>query len=116
MRVLLREGVRWLAPQHALPRLYSWPLWGADGALADPEVMPRGAYMLSHNLCAESTGGVEFLLETCRAQGLHTSFFLPAPDLLLPEQGEGHVVALQTSDAAPQEELIWQKRALEERQ
>lgn len=116
VRALLREGLRWLAPQDALPRLYYWPLWGADGALAGSEVLPRGAYMLSHNLCAESAAGIEFILETCRTHGLRTSFFLPAPDLLLPEQAEEHVVALQTSDGAPQEELIWQKRALEERQ
>jgi hypothetical protein len=116
VRVLLREGVRWLAPQDALPRVYYWPLWGADGALGNAEAIPRGAYMLSHNLCAEAGAGIEFILDTCRTHGLRTTFFLPSPDLLTPEQAGEHVVALQSSDTASPEELLWQKRALEERQ
>ena len=107
LRGVLRECLRWCAPDASLVRKYYWPI--VEGA------RPTGACVTSHDLCGYSEEGVRFICETCERLNSPTVFFdMPPIRLDAGEVGEQDI-ALHIGGGASFDEVLAGKQALEER-
>ena len=107
LRGMLRECLRWVAPQSSLVRKYYWP--------TAPGRKPTGVLALSHDLCGYSEDGVRFICETCARHGVQTTFFDMPPIRLARGEVGDNVIALHIHGGAGLDAIVAGVRALEER-
>lgn len=107
LRGLLRTALRWAAGEAVLARTYYWPMWDA---------IPRGLFSTTHDLCGYSAEGVRYIRRVCEAEGIRTTFFDLHPFRLARGEAGAHDVCLHASDATGFDDLVAQKRELEDRQ
>jgi len=107
LRGVLRESLRWAAPESSLVRKYYWPV--REGG------RPAGVVALSHDLCGYSKEGVKIICEICAKYGVQTTFFDMPPIRLSKGEVGDNVIALHIYGGAQMDEIIAGVRALEER-
>ena len=107
LRGVLRECLRWVAPESSLVRKYYWPV-GSGGK-------PTGVLALSHDLCGYSEDGVRYICDTCARHGVQTTFFDMPPIRLSRGEVGDNVIALHIHGGAELDDIIAGVRALEDR-
>ncbi len=107
LRRVLRECLRWAAPEASLVRTRYWPT--VDGE------HPAGVMSLTHDLCGYSEAGVRWICEVCEEYGVPTTFFDMPPIRLDAGEVGDHCIALHVSDDTPQEAIDEGLRELRER-
>lgn len=107
LRGLLRETLRWAAGDAILARTHYWPMRGA---------IPRGLFSTTHDLCGYSEAGVRYIRRICESEGIRTTFFDLHPFRLARGEAGAHDVCLHASDATGFDDIVAQKKELEDRQ
>ncbi len=107
LRGVLRETLRWCAPEARLARVAYWPRIGG--------ARPAGIAALTHDLCGYSEEGVRFICETCERYGVQTTFFDMPPIRLDAGEVGDNCIALHVAGDTPYEDVAAGLRALEER-